>query len=144
MVQTNRRTKSSHLSFNHSMWRSCSRDQGMIKHTHVVFKLYRPVTNRPHHSRCHTPPLPSLPVTHSTAATLCGELVLIGGKWDRSPVNSIHQLVEGQWVEIGSIMACSRNYSIYSSKYITTEVHHGGWIKSLSHKQGRVEECVVV
>ena len=48
-------------------------------------------------------PLPPLPVEHSTAATLCGQLVLIGGWQGRSPVNSIHQLVEGQWVEIGSM-----------------------------------------
>ena len=47
-------------------------------------------------------PLP-LPVKHSTAATLCGQLVLIGGWQGRSPPNSIHQLVEGQWVEIGSM-----------------------------------------
>ena len=48
-------------------------------------------------------PLPPLPVTGSTAATLCGQLVLIGGNQGWSPVNSIHQLVEGQWVEIGSM-----------------------------------------
>ena len=48
-------------------------------------------------------PLPPLPVKYSTVATLCGQLVLIGGRQDRSPVNSIHQLVEGQWVEIGSM-----------------------------------------
>ena len=48
-------------------------------------------------------PLPPLPVTDSTAATLCGQLVLIGGGQGWSPVNSIHQLVEGQWVEIGSM-----------------------------------------
>ena len=48
-------------------------------------------------------PLPPLPVAGSTAATLCGQLVLIGGMQDWSPVNSIHQLVEGQWVEIGSM-----------------------------------------
>ena len=48
-------------------------------------------------------PLPPLPVEYSTAATLCGQLVLIGGWQGRSPVNSIHQLVEGQWVEIGSM-----------------------------------------
>ena len=48
-------------------------------------------------------PLPPLPVEDSTAATLCGQLVLIGGRQGRSPLNSIHQLVEGQWVEIGSI-----------------------------------------
>ena len=48
-------------------------------------------------------PLPPLPVTDSTAATLCGQLVLIGGEQGGSLVNSIHQLVEGQWVEIGSM-----------------------------------------
>ena len=48
-------------------------------------------------------PLPRLPVTGSTAATLCGQLVLIGRGPYWSPVNSIHQLVEGQWVEIGSM-----------------------------------------
>ena len=48
-------------------------------------------------------PLPPLPVVYSTAATLCGQLVLIGGMQGRSPVNSIHQLVERQWVKIGSM-----------------------------------------
>ena len=48
-------------------------------------------------------PLPPLPVKNSTAATLCGQLVLIGGRRGGSPVNSIHQLVDGQWVEIGSM-----------------------------------------
>ena len=48
-------------------------------------------------------PLPPLPVELSTAATLCGRLVLIGGLQVLSTVNSIHQLVEGQWVEIGSM-----------------------------------------
>ena len=47
-------------------------------------------------------PLP-LPVVNSTAATLCGQLVLIGGMQGGSTVNSIHQLVEGQWVKIGSM-----------------------------------------
>ena len=47
--------------------------------------------------------LPRLPVTHSTAATLCGQLVIIGGKRDLSSVNSTHQLLDGQWVEIGCI-----------------------------------------
>ena len=48
-------------------------------------------------------PLPTLPQKYSTAATLCGQLVIIGGVRDRSVVNSIHQLVEGQWVEIGTM-----------------------------------------
>ena len=53
-------------------------------------------------------PLPPLPVTDSTATTLCGQLVLIGGKRGRSSPSSIHQLVDGQWMEIGSM--CSGRY----------------------------------
>ena len=53
-------------------------------------------------------PLPRLPVTWSTAATLCGQLVIIGGKRDVSTVNSIHQLVDGQWVNIGSMSSVRR------------------------------------
>ena len=48
-------------------------------------------------------PLPALPVTHSTAATLCGQLVLVGGRAAGSTVKSIYQLLEGRWVEIGSM-----------------------------------------
>ena len=48
-------------------------------------------------------PLPHLPVEQSTAATLCGQLVLIGGYQVGSYVNSIHQLVGGEWVKIGSM-----------------------------------------
>ena len=48
-------------------------------------------------------PLPQLPVKWSTAATLCGQLVTVGGMRDLLPVNSIHLLIDGQWVKIGSI-----------------------------------------
>ena len=48
-------------------------------------------------------PLPDLPVKNSTAATLCGQLVMVGGKRDGIPVNSIYQLVGGRWEEIGSM-----------------------------------------
>ena len=63
-------------------------------------------SNQPIRSQSRTPtwtPLPRLPVTQSTAATLCGQLVIIGGYRDGSTVNSIHQLVDGQWVKIGSM-----------------------------------------
>ena len=69
-------------------------------------------SNQPIGSQSHTStwtPLPRLPVTFSTAATLCGQLVIIGGmrgERDGSPVNSIHQLVDGQWVNIGSMSSC--------------------------------------
>ena len=47
--------------------------------------------------------LPQLPVTHSTASTLSGQPIIIGGKQDLLQVNSIHQLVEGKWVNISSM-----------------------------------------
>ena len=55
-------------------------------------------------------PLPRVAMERSTAATLCGQLVIVGGKQDWSLVNSIHQLMDGdgQWVKIGS-MSSSRS-----------------------------------
>lgn len=53
-------------------------------------------------------PLPRLPVTESTAATLCGQLVIVGGRQrGQVPVDSIHQLVDGQWVKIGSLSSAT-------------------------------------
>ena len=82
-------------------------------------------------------PLPPLPVTYSTAATLCGQLVLVGGwRQDWSPVKSIHQLVDGQWVEIGS-MATDRRRCLVVSSSPDKIIIVGGW----GNKS--VEECVV-
>ena len=82
--------------------------------------------------------LPSLPVKKSTAATLCGQLVLIGG-WRGGPqVNSIHQLVDGQWVEIGS-MTGGRSYCLVASPSPDKIIIVGG-----DGEPDRVEECVVV
>ena len=84
-------------------------------------------------------PLPSLPVTSSTVATLCGQLVLIGGKrgvW--SPVNSIHQLVDGKWVEIGS-MTSGRSSCLVASPSPDKIIIVGG-----IGEPDCVEECVVV
>ena len=86
-------------------------------------------------------PLPPLPVTLSTAATLCGQLVLIGGRRGLSPVNSIHQLVDGQWVKIGS-MTSGRYYCLVASASpdkIIIVGGVGGGVRALD----RVEECVV-
>ena len=75
---------------------------------------------------CHKPsiprplswaPLPPLPVTHSTAATLRGQLVLLGGTQGGlfgTAVNSIYQLVHGQWVKIGSMPKCRTNCLVVS------------------------------
>ena len=82
-------------------------------------------------------PLPPLPVELSTAATLCGQLVLIGGEQYRSLVNSIRQLVEGQWVEIGS-MTRGRWLCLAVSPSPDRILMVGGW------EEYSVEECVVV
>ena len=84
-------------------------------------------------------PLPHLPVGYSTAATLCGQLVLIGGRQGRSPVNSIHQLVGGKWVKIGS-MAGGRYYCLVVSPSPDKIIIVGGW-KNLQSID--VEECFV-
>ena len=82
--------------------------------------------------------LPPLPVEYSTAATLCGQLVLIGGRRGGSPVNSIHQLVDGQWVEIGS-MASDRYSCLVASPSPDKIIIVCGYGAADS-----VEECVVV
>ena len=47
--------------------------------------------------------VPLLPVTSSTATTLCGQLILIGGSRQGSLVSTIYQLVDDNWINIGSI-----------------------------------------
>ena len=82
-------------------------------------------------------PLPPLPVKESTAATPCGQLVLIGGIQGRSRVNSIHQLVEGQWVVIGS-MTSGRQWCLAVSPSPDRILIVGGL------GEDSVEECVAV
>ena len=83
-------------------------------------------------------PLPPLPVTWSTPATLCGQLVLVGScrRRDVSPVNSIHQLVYGQWVEIGS-MATGRWNCLVVNPSSDKIIVVGGLGSDI------VEECIV-
>ena len=83
-------------------------------------------------------PLPHLPVTDSTAATLCGQLVIIGGVQDESLVNSIHQLVNGKWARIGS-MASGRSLCLVASPSPDRIIIVGGYGADNS-----VEECAVV
>ena len=86
-------------------------------------------------------PLPHLPVEESTAATLCGQLVLIGGRQGGSPVNSIHQLVGGKWVKIGS-MARGRYYCLVVSPSPDKIIIMGGRENSFQSID-EVEECFV-
>ena len=86
-------------------------------------------------------PLPHLPVTYSTGATLCGQLVIIGGWQGGSPVNSIHQLVDGEWVRIGSVASYRSDCLVASPSpdriIIVGSVHNSG-------SEYSVEECAVV
>ena len=86
-------------------------------------------------------PLPHLPVTKSTAATLCGQLVIIGGKEDMLPVNSIHQLVDEEWVKIGS-MASYRWYCLVASPSPDRIIIVGGI--DIFSELDSVEECAVL
>ena len=81
--------------------------------------------------------LPRLPVTDSTAATLCGQLVIIGGWRGLSSVNSIHQLLDGQWVKIGS-MSRGRRRCLVVSPSPDKMMIVGGW------REDSVEECIAV
>ena len=100
--------------------------------------------NQPTRSISHTPTwtrLSRLPVADSTAATFCGQLVIIGGKRDGSPVNSIHQLVDGLWVMIGS-MSSRRRLCLVATQSPDKMVVVGGYNASTT-KIDSVEVCVV-
>ena len=84
--------------------------------------------------------LPCLPLTLSTAATLCGQLVIIGGKRDWSSANSILQLVDGQWVKIGS-MSRGRFRCLAASPSPDKMMIVGGY--NLIGLLFSVEECAV-
>ena len=73
-----------------------------------------------------------------TAATLYGQLVMIGGIQAESTVNSIHQLVDGKWLEIGS-MSCYRERCLVVSPSPNRMMIVGGY-KAIDN----VEECVVI
>ena len=83
-------------------------------------------------------PLPRLPVRQSTAATLNGWLVIIGGKRNWSYIDSIYQLVDGEWVDIGS-MANARESCLVVSPSPDRMMIVGGYGAEYS-----VEECVVL
>ena len=96
----------------------------------------------PPHSMPHLiswKPLPPLPATDSTAATLFGQLVTVGGR----DQNSIHQLVDGQWVKIGS-MASDRGWAFVASQSPDKILIVGGVGAKGKGRLGIVEECVVV
>ena len=75
----------------------------------------RPITSQSLSRLLSWNPLPPLPVAYATAATLCGQLVIIGGVRDVLPVNSMHQLVEGRWVGICSLSGKNWCFSVSPS-----------------------------
>ena len=85
-------------------------------------------------------PLPHPPVTYATPATLCGQLVIIGGEQDGSPVNSIQQLMDGKWVRIGS-MASDRCLCLVASPSPDRIIIVGG--AGAFDVLDSVEECAV-
>ena len=88
--------------------------------------------------------LPRLPVRDPTIATLSGELLIIGGEQHGSLVNSIYQLVKGQWVKICS-MASGRKKCLSVSPSPDRVMIVGGY-KDGRHKPSIcycVEEFVV-
>lgn len=89
-------------------------------------------------------PLPRLPVTASTAATLRGQLVAIGGTQSKC----LYQLVNGQWVNIGS-MSSGKKLCLVVSPSPDEIMIVGGWRGGLM--QGlfggildKIEVCTVV
>ena len=90
--------------------------------------------------------LPRLPVTRSTAATLYGQLVIIGGIQDVSSVNSIRQLVDGQWMAIGSMSSDRRECLVVSPSPDRMMVVGGLTTAGLfpGNSVETVEECIVV
>ena len=87
-------------------------------------------------------PLPPLPVRDSTAANLCGELLLFGGWRDGPPVNSIYQLVEGQWVEIGSMTTNRDRCLVVRPSH--DKIIIVGMYNSPFDAVDNVEECIVI
>ena len=85
--------------------------------------------------------LPPLPVTFSTAATLSGQLVIIGGSECWSSVKTIHQLFNGQWVKIGS-MSSGRSRCLVVSPSPDKMMIVGGVLGSCEQLDV-VEDCVV-
>ena len=73
----------------------------------------RPITSQSMAHLISWTSLPPLPVTDSTAATLSGQLVIIGGR-KYGTFKTIHQLLGRQWVKIGS-MSCRREWCLVVS-----------------------------
>ena len=109
---------------------------------HTLLHCDRPTQSQSVPSTQVWMPLPSLPVHVSTPATLSGQLVVIGGRQGWPSVKTIHQLVNGEWVEIGS-MCSPRNECLAVSTSVNTIVVVGGCCGTNTCLD-TVEVCTVV
>ena len=83
--------------------------------------------------------LPPLPLTDSTAATLYGQLVIIGGWRNAAAVNTIHELVDDEWAKIGS-MACGRSWCLA----VCPSPHNIIIVGGVGALENDVEECLAL
>ena len=113
-------------------------DNGYSCSLQALLSRDKPITSQSMPRLISWTSLPCLPVTDSTAATLSGELVIVGGLQGLSSVNSIHQLIDGQWMEIGS-MSCSRSWCLVVSPSPDKMMIVGGW-----EAHDSVEDCIIV
>ena len=67
-----------------------------------------PITSQSTQRLISWTPLPRLPVKFPTATILSGELAIIGGMRAGELDNSIHQLVDREWVEIDSMSSAKK------------------------------------
>ena len=112
-------------------------DNGYSCSLQALLSSDRPITSQSIPHLISWTSLPRLPVICSTAATLSGQLVIIGGEQGIFTVKTIHQLLDGQWVEIGS-MSCSRWRCLVVSPSPDKMMIVGGWAED------SVEECITV
>jgi hypothetical protein len=75
---------------------------------------------------------------YSVPATLCGQLVIVGGWQGTSRINKIYQLVGGQWEEIGC-MTSGRMSCLAVSPSPDRLIIVGG----ICGAEDSVEECIV-
>ena len=105
----------------------------------LLFISDQPITSKSVSNILTWTPLPKQPVEWSTVANLSGQLVIIGGQRGQLDVNAIHQLLNGQWVKIGSMFRSINTQLCFVVNPSPDKLMIvGGW------EEDRVEECVVV
>ena len=85
--------------------------------------------------------LPRIPVYRPTPATLCGRMVIVGGQQHVHLVNSIYQLVDDEWAEIGAMSSKKKKCLVVNSPKEKLMIVGG---QTGSATTNTVEECVVV